>query len=106
MRVAFRSVRVGAGVPRTVERDARGGSDPVAGFDESAPQGGQFDVEESTAVPAYAAVPAGRVVKHGGRLLDIELPTLRNRLVESRDRIAAAAAPSMVANSSTSLAFR
>jgi len=34
---------------------------------------------------------AGRVVKHGGRLLDIELPTLRNRLVESRDRIAAAA---------------
>jgi 5-methylthioadenosine/S-adenosylhomocysteine deaminase len=34
---------------------------------------------------------AGRVVKRGGRLLDVELPTLRSRLVESRDRIAAAA---------------
>ena len=34
---------------------------------------------------------AGRVVKRGGRLLDIDLPTLRSRLVESRDRVASAA---------------
>jgi cytosine/adenosine deaminase-related metal-dependent hydrolase len=34
---------------------------------------------------------AGRVVKRGGRLLDVDLPTLRSRLIESRDRIAAAA---------------
>jgi 5-methylthioadenosine/S-adenosylhomocysteine deaminase len=34
---------------------------------------------------------AGRVVKRGGRLLDVDLPRLRSRLVESRDRIAAAA---------------
>jgi 5-methylthioadenosine/S-adenosylhomocysteine deaminase len=34
---------------------------------------------------------AGRVVKRGGRLLDVDMPTLRSRLVESRDRIAAAA---------------
>jgi cytosine/adenosine deaminase-related metal-dependent hydrolase len=34
---------------------------------------------------------AGRVVKRGGRLLDVDLPTLRSQLVESRDRIAAAA---------------
>jgi 5-methylthioadenosine/S-adenosylhomocysteine deaminase len=34
---------------------------------------------------------AGRVVKRGGRLLDVDLPTLRGRLVESRDRIASAA---------------
>ncbi len=34
---------------------------------------------------------AGRVVKRGGRLLDVDLPMLRRRLVESRDRIAAAA---------------
>ncbi|MDQ1724911.1 MAG: 5-methylthioadenosine/S-adenosylhomocysteine deaminase, partial [Frankiaceae bacterium] len=34
---------------------------------------------------------AGRVVKHGGRLVDVDLPGLRSRLVESRDRIAAAA---------------
>jgi cytosine/adenosine deaminase-related metal-dependent hydrolase len=33
----------------------------------------------------------GRMVKRGGRLLDVDLPTLRRRLVESRDRIAAAA---------------
>src|SRR5680860_1832986 len=65
MRVAFRSVRVGAGVPRTVERDARGGSDPVAGFDESVPQGGQFDVEESTAVLDYAAGDQNRVDETG-----------------------------------------
>jgi 5-methylthioadenosine/S-adenosylhomocysteine deaminase len=36
-------------------------------------------------------IVAGRVVKRGGRLLDVELPTLRSRLVQSRDRIAAAA---------------
>ncbi|HEY1920457.1 MAG TPA: amidohydrolase family protein [Streptosporangiaceae bacterium] len=34
---------------------------------------------------------AGRVVKRGGRLLDVDLSTLRSRLVGSRDRIAAAA---------------
>jgi 5-methylthioadenosine/S-adenosylhomocysteine deaminase len=34
---------------------------------------------------------AGRVVKRGGRLLHVDLATLRSRLVESRDRIAAAA---------------
>ncbi|MDQ1626363.1 MAG: 5-methylthioadenosine/S-adenosylhomocysteine deaminase [Actinomycetota bacterium] len=34
---------------------------------------------------------AGRVVKRGGRLLDVDLPTLRRGLVGSRDRIAAAA---------------
>jgi 5-methylthioadenosine/S-adenosylhomocysteine deaminase len=34
---------------------------------------------------------AGRVVKRGGRLLNVDLPRLRSRLVESRDRIAAAA---------------
>jgi 5-methylthioadenosine/S-adenosylhomocysteine deaminase len=38
-----------------------------------------------------AVLVAGRVVKRGGRLLDVELPRLRSRLVESRDRIAAAA---------------
>jgi 5-methylthioadenosine/S-adenosylhomocysteine deaminase len=31
------------------------------------------------------------VVKRSGRLLDVDLPTLRRRLVESRDRIAGAA---------------
>jgi 5-methylthioadenosine/S-adenosylhomocysteine deaminase len=34
---------------------------------------------------------AGRVVKHDGGLLGVDLPALRSRLVESRDRIAAAA---------------
>ncbi|MFC5001356.1 amidohydrolase family protein [Dactylosporangium cerinum] len=34
---------------------------------------------------------AGRVVKRDGRLLDVDLPTLRMRLVASRNRIAAAA---------------
>ena len=34
---------------------------------------------------------SGRVLKRGGRLLDIDLPTLRSRLVESRDRVASAA---------------
>jgi 5-methylthioadenosine/S-adenosylhomocysteine deaminase len=34
---------------------------------------------------------AGRVVKRDGVLVDVDLPTLRSRLVESRDRIAAAA---------------
>jgi cytosine/adenosine deaminase-related metal-dependent hydrolase len=34
---------------------------------------------------------AGRVVKRGGRLLDVDLSRLRSRLIESRDRIAAAA---------------
>lgn len=32
---------------------------------------------------------AGRVVKRGGTLLDVDLPALMARLVESRDRIAA-----------------
>lgn len=34
---------------------------------------------------------AGRVVKRDGVLVDVDLPTLRSRLVESRDRIAKAA---------------
>ena len=34
---------------------------------------------------------AGRVVKRGGRLVNVDLPTLKTRLLESRDRIAAAA---------------
>jgi len=34
---------------------------------------------------------AGRVVKRDGRLVGVDLPTLQTRLVESRDRIAAAA---------------
>lgn len=34
---------------------------------------------------------AGRVVKRDGALVDVDLPTLRARLLESRDRIAAAA---------------
>jgi 5-methylthioadenosine/S-adenosylhomocysteine deaminase len=34
---------------------------------------------------------AGGVVKRDGVLVDVDLPTLRSRLVESRDRIAAAA---------------
>ena len=34
---------------------------------------------------------AGNVVKRGGRLVGVDLPTLRRRLLESRDRIAAAA---------------
>jgi hypothetical protein len=38
---------------------------------------------------------ASRVVKRGGRLLDVDLPTLRGRLLESRGRIAAAASVSL-----------
>jgi 5-methylthioadenosine/S-adenosylhomocysteine deaminase len=34
---------------------------------------------------------AGKAVKRGGRLLGVDLPALRARLLESRDRIAAAA---------------
>jgi hypothetical protein len=34
---------------------------------------------------------AGTAVKRDGRLLGIDLPALRTRLLESRDRIAAAA---------------
>jgi cytosine/adenosine deaminase-related metal-dependent hydrolase len=34
---------------------------------------------------------AGRAVKRDGRLLDVDLPALRSRLLESRDRIATAA---------------
>jgi cytosine/adenosine deaminase-related metal-dependent hydrolase len=34
---------------------------------------------------------AGRVVKRDGALVDVDLPALRTRLLESRDRIAAAA---------------
>lgn len=34
---------------------------------------------------------AGRAVKRDGRLLGVDLPALRARLLESRDRIAAAA---------------
>jgi cytosine/adenosine deaminase-related metal-dependent hydrolase len=34
---------------------------------------------------------AGRAVKRDGRLLDVDLPALQTRLLESRDRIAAAA---------------
>jgi cytosine/adenosine deaminase-related metal-dependent hydrolase len=34
---------------------------------------------------------AGRVVKRAGRLVDVDLPKLRSRLLESRNRIAAAA---------------
>jgi hypothetical protein len=34
---------------------------------------------------------AGRVVKSGGALVDVDLPGLGARLVRSRDRIAAAA---------------
>ncbi|MFD7409493.1 hypothetical protein ACFV7R_44345 [Streptomyces sp. NPDC059866] len=34
---------------------------------------------------------AGRVVKRDGVLVDVDLPALRARLVESRDRITAAA---------------
>jgi 5-methylthioadenosine/S-adenosylhomocysteine deaminase len=34
---------------------------------------------------------AGHVVKRDGALIGVDLPTLRSRLVESRDRIAAAA---------------
>ena len=40
----------------------------------------------------HTVLVAGRVVKRGGRLLDVDLPTLRSGLVGSRDRIAAAAA--------------
>jgi 5-methylthioadenosine/S-adenosylhomocysteine deaminase len=36
-------------------------------------------------------IVAGRVVKRDGVLVDVDLPTLRSRLVESRDTIAAAA---------------
>jgi cytosine/adenosine deaminase-related metal-dependent hydrolase len=36
-------------------------------------------------------IVAGRVVKRAGVLLGVDLPALRSRLVESRDRIAAAA---------------
>lgn len=39
----------------------------------------------------HTVLVAGRVVKRGGRLLDVDLPTLRSGLVGSRDRIAAAA---------------
>ena len=38
---------------------------------------------------------AGRVVKRGGVLADVDLPTLRNRLLESRSRIANLAGVSM-----------
>jgi cytosine/adenosine deaminase-related metal-dependent hydrolase len=34
---------------------------------------------------------AGRAVKRDGKLLGVDLPSLRARLLESRDRIAAAA---------------
>jgi cytosine/adenosine deaminase-related metal-dependent hydrolase len=36
-------------------------------------------------------IVAGRVVKRDGVLVDIDLPALRSRLLESRNRIAAAA---------------
>jgi hypothetical protein len=33
---------------------------------------------------------AGRVVKRGGALVDVDLPALKARLLESRDRVVAA----------------
>jgi 5-methylthioadenosine/S-adenosylhomocysteine deaminase len=58
-----------------------------------------FPVTDPAATIVSAAHPglvdtvlvAGRVVKRNGVLLDVDLPALRSRLTESRDRIAAAA---------------
>ncbi|MCX5093782.1 hypothetical protein OOK36_33815 [Streptomyces sp. NBC_00365] len=41
--------------------------------------------------PAGTIVAAGRVVKRDGVLVDVDLRALRTRLLESRDRVAAAA---------------
>jgi len=41
--------------------------------------------------PVDGVFVAGRAVKRDGRLLDVDLPASRTRLLESRDRIAAAA---------------